>query len=145
MRLHLACARLPSTNDQPGTSASFSGRAVLGTASGVPNRDKQFAESSEHLADFGEDLGSGRHHGLLTSRILTLIICTMNARQRKSPVTDLLRSTIAKSGIPYNQLERATGVKRASIIRFLRGDQSMRLDLAERLMVYFGLEVRKRK
>jgi hypothetical protein len=145
MRLHLACARLPSTNYQPGTSALSSGRAVLGTASGVPNRDKQFAKSSENLADFGEVFGSGRHHGLLISRNLAVIIRTMNARKRKSPVTDLLRSTIAKSGIPYNQLEHATGVKRASIIRFLRGDQSMRLDLAERLMVYFGLEVRKRK
>ena len=69
----------------------------------------------------------------------------MNARQRKSPITDLLKRTIAESGIPYNQLERETGVKRASITRFLRGDQSMRLDLAERLMVYFGREVRKRK
>ena len=69
----------------------------------------------------------------------------MNARQRKSPLTDLLKRSIVESGIPYNQLERATGVKRASIIRFLRGDQSMRLDLAERLMVYFGFEVRKRK
>ena len=69
----------------------------------------------------------------------------MNARQRKSPVTDILRHTIAESGIPYNQLERETGVKRVSIIRFVRGEQSMRLDLAERLMVYFGLEVCKRK
>jgi hypothetical protein len=86
-----------------------------------------------------------QHHRLLISRILNVIIRTMNARQRKSPVTDLLKRSIVESGIPYNQLERATGVKRASIIRFLRGDQSMRLDLAERLMVYFGLEVRKRK
>jgi hypothetical protein len=81
----------------------------------------------------------------LIRQIHTVIIRTMNARQRKSPLTDLLRRTIAASGIPYNQLERETGVKRASIIRFLRGDQSMRLDLAERLMVYLGLEVRKRK
>jgi plasmid maintenance system antidote protein VapI len=72
-------------------------------------------------------------------------IHNMNGCEHKSPITDLLRRTIAKSGIPYNQLERATGVKRASIIRFLRGDQSMRPDLAERLMVHFGLEVRKRK
>ena len=91
------------------------------------------------------DARCDQHHGPLIRRILAVIIRTMNARQRKSPVTDLLRSTIAKSGIPYNQLERATGVKRASIIRFLRGDQSMRLDLAERLMVYFGLEARQQK
>jgi hypothetical protein len=69
----------------------------------------------------------------------------MNARQRKSPVTDLLKRSIVESKIPYNRLEHETGVKRASIIRFLRGDQSMRLDLAERLMVYFDLELRKTK
>jgi hypothetical protein len=80
----------------------------------------------------------------LIRQIHTVIIRIMNARQRKSPVTDLLRRTIAESGIPYNQLEQATGVHRASIMRFLRG-HSMRLDLAERLMVYLGLEVRKRK
>lgn len=83
--------------------------------------------------------------GPLISLILTVIIRTMNAPKRKSPVTDLLRRTIAKSGIPYHQLECETGVKRASILRFMCGDQSMRLDLAERLMVYFDLELRKRK
>jgi hypothetical protein len=104
------------------------------------------------IAQPGDDVGR-RHNltwcdqpdGPLIRQIHTVIIRTMSARQRKTPITDLLKRSIVESGIPYNQLERATGVKRASIIRFLRGDQSMRLDLAERLMVYFGLEVRKRK
>jgi hypothetical protein len=42
-------------------------------------------------------------------------------------------------------LDDGEGSDRSAILRFLRGDQSMRLDLAERLMVYFNLEVRKRK
>ena len=90
------------------------------------------------------DARCDQHHGPLIRRIFAVIIRTMNARQRKSPVTDLLRRTIAESGVSYCQLERKTGVHRASIMRFLRG-HSMRLDLAERLMVYFGLEVQKRK
>jgi plasmid maintenance system antidote protein VapI len=33
-------------------------------------------------------------------------------------------------------------LKRASIMRFLRGEQSLRLDMADRLAAYFGLELR---
>jgi len=38
-------------------------------------------------------------------------------------------------------LERETGVKRASIMRFLRGETSLRLDLADKLAEFFGLEL----
>lgn len=51
---------------------------------------------------------------------------------------------IEESGIAYAELERSTGVKRASIARFMRGDQSLRLDVAEKLAEYFGLEVRRK-
>jgi plasmid maintenance system antidote protein VapI len=60
------------------------------------------------------------------------------------PISDLLRRTIVESGIPYKALERETGVTRASIMRFVRGDQSLRLDMADRLAAYFGLELRER-
>jgi plasmid maintenance system antidote protein VapI len=42
-------------------------------------------------------------------------------------------------------IERATGVKRASIMRFLRGETSLRLDMADRLAAYFGLELRPQR
>jgi plasmid maintenance system antidote protein VapI len=45
----------------------------------------------------------------------------------------------------YLGLERATGVTRASIMRFVRGTQSLRLDLADRLAERFGLQLRPRK
>ncbi len=38
-------------------------------------------------------------------------------------------------------MERETGVARASIMRFVRGSQSLRLDMAERLAAHFGLEL----
>lgn len=67
------------------------------------------------------------------------------AEARKS-MTELLRAVIADSGMAHIAIERATGVKRASIMRFMRGEQSLRLDLADKLAAFFGVEVhRKRK
>lgn len=68
----------------------------------------------------------------------------MDASQSRSPISRLLRRTIVESGVSYNALQKATGVTRASIMRFVRGDQSLRLDMADRLAEYFGLELRKR-
>ena len=73
-----------------------------------------------------------------------MIIITMNAGQSKNPISHLLRRTIAESGVSYNALQRETGVTRASIMRFVRGDQSLRLDMADRLAAYFDLELAKR-
>lgn len=70
----------------------------------------------------------------------------MSKKKRKPPITDLLRKTVAKSGVLLLVLERETGVKRASIMRFIRGQQSLRLDKADALAEYFELElVKKRK
>ena len=52
---------------------------------------------------------------------------------------------IVKSGIAYKALERATGVKRSSIQRFVDGRQSIRLDMADKLAAYFGLMLVERK
>jgi plasmid maintenance system antidote protein VapI len=73
----------------------------------------------------------------------------MNDVNRPAPITDLLRQTISQaveSGrTNYKSLERETGVIRASIMRFVRGSQSLRLDLADALAAYFGLELRTKK
>jgi hypothetical protein len=65
------------------------------------------------------------------------------------PISHLLRRTIAQAiqagQTSYNALERETDVKRASIMRFVRGTQSLRLDKADRLAARFGLELRKSK
>ena len=54
-------------------------------------------------------------------------------------MTDLLRRTIIESGMAMKALERETGVQRLSIVRFVRGEQSLRLDIADKLAGYFGL------
>ena len=64
--------------------------------------------------------------------------------KRKHTMTEMLKAAIAESGISHRALEAATGVKRASIMRFMRGEQSLRLDLADRLAEYFGIECRRK-
>jgi len=68
----------------------------------------------------------------------------MNVSKEIAPISDLLRRTIAESGVSYNALQKGTRVTRASIMRFVRGDQSLRLDMADRLAAYFDLELRKK-
>ncbi len=60
----------------------------------------------------------------------------------KPTMSETLRNAIAKSGIAHIALERATGVKRGSIMRFVRGERSLRLDKADALAQYFGLTLR---
>ena len=74
-----------------------------------------------------------------------MLIHTMNARKFKAPISDVLRRTIAESRISYNALQRETGVTRASIMRFVRGDQSIRFDMADRLAAFFALELTERE
>ena len=65
--------------------------------------------------------------------------------EQPQPITELLRKTIADSGLPLLVIERETGVQRASVMRFLRGNQSLRLDMADKLAAYFELKLVARK
>jgi plasmid maintenance system antidote protein VapI len=60
-------------------------------------------------------------------------------------MTEALRAAIAESELSFQALERETGVKRQSMMRFVDGEQSLRLDVADKLAAYFGLEIVKRK
>lgn len=63
----------------------------------------------------------------------------------KPTMSDVLRNTIQASGKPLLTIEQDTGIDRRSIGRFLRGERSLRLDKADALAEYFGLELRKRE
>jgi plasmid maintenance system antidote protein VapI len=65
--------------------------------------------------------------------------------QQHASLSDVLKPALAESGLAHIALERATGVKRASIMRFLRGETSLRLDKADRLAAFLGLELRARR
>jgi plasmid maintenance system antidote protein VapI len=68
----------------------------------------------------------------------------MSTRKPTSTLTAVIRDAIVESGISYKALSRDAGVARASIQRFVDGRQSIRLDMADRLAAYFGLELIKR-
>ena len=62
-----------------------------------------------------------------------------------STMTTALRQAIADSDLSFHELQRLTGIKRQSLMKFARGEQSLRLDLADELAKFFGFEVVKRK
>lgn len=64
----------------------------------------------------------------------------MPKKSKKLPtMTESLRQAIAESGLTNLALSRESGVPRPSIIRFARGDRTLRLDIADKLATYFGL------
>jgi plasmid maintenance system antidote protein VapI len=65
--------------------------------------------------------------------------------RKQETMSDVLKRAIGESGLAHIAIERATGVQRASIMRFLRGERSLRLDLADKLATYFGLELRPKR
>ena len=71
----------------------------------------------------------------------------MHTEPDPAPISDLLRRTIARAveggKTNYLTLERETGVARASIMRFVRGTQSLHLGVADRLAAHFGLELHR--
>jgi hypothetical protein len=73
----------------------------------------------------------------------------MTDADQRNPISDLLRRTIlaaVEAGrTNYKALERETGVVRASIMRFVKGTQFLRLDMADRLAAFFGLELRPKR
>jgi plasmid maintenance system antidote protein VapI len=67
----------------------------------------------------------------------------MNRRESERTISCILRRAIVESGLSHNALAQATGVTRASILRFVRGDQSLRLDKADLLAAHLGLTLTK--
>lgn len=66
------------------------------------------------------------------------------ANTGKVAMTELLRQALKDAPSLYG-VTKATGVPKASLIRFLRGDQSLRLDMADRLAAHLGIECYRRK
>ena len=65
----------------------------------------------------------------------------MRRKKRYKSLTEALLQEINACDASLRQLERDTGLKRQAIAKFARGEQSLRLDLADLLMDYFDLEV----
>jgi len=56
-------------------------------------------------------------------------------------MTELLREALKRAD-SFRAVERATGVKRQSLMKFARREQSLRLDKADILAEYFGIEMK---
>jgi hypothetical protein len=72
-------------------------------------------------------------------------VCKFYYMKEDAPLTDALRRAITESGRSFKALEKETGVLRQSLMRFIRGEQSLRLDMADRLAVYFGLKLQPKR
>ena len=68
----------------------------------------------------------------------------MPAKRNVATMTEQLRRALAERKESLRAIDRATGVKYPAMIRFLRGEQSLRLDKADALAAYFGIEVRRK-
>jgi transcriptional regulator with XRE-family HTH domain len=63
-------------------------------------------------------------------------------KRPRTPVTTALRQAIAECGLSFLELQNRSGVVRQSLMKFARGERNLRLDLADKLMDFFNLEVR---
>jgi plasmid maintenance system antidote protein VapI len=66
----------------------------------------------------------------------------MTREKSKSTMTELLRQAIIEYG-SFRAIETETGVIRQCLMKFARGEQSLRLDMADRLAAFFGIESRR--
>ena len=60
-------------------------------------------------------------------------------------MTDAIREAIAESELSFQAIERETGVLRQSLMKFAAGEQTLRLDAADKLANFFNIEVRRRR
>jgi len=66
-------------------------------------------------------------------------------KRKKNSITIRLRDAINGSPLSFKALERETGVLRQTLMTFSRSERSLRLDNADKLAEYFGLELTERK
>ncbi len=60
-------------------------------------------------------------------------------------LTNTLRKVFKASGYSFRYVETQTGIKRQSLMKFMKEEQSLRLDKADLLADFFGLELKKKE
>ena len=63
----------------------------------------------------------------------------------KQTITETLRRAVNESELTFLGLEQQTGLTRQSLMKFARGEQSLRLDKADKLAEFFGFEIVRRR
>jgi transcriptional regulator with XRE-family HTH domain len=69
----------------------------------------------------------------------------MSKRKPKPMMTDVLKAAIQESGVSRYRIAKDTGILETSLSRFMAGETSLRLDKADVLAEYLGLDLVKRK
>lgn len=67
-------------------------------------------------------------------------IRTMPRKDTKPTMTSVLRRALHEAE-SIRAVAKATGVQHSSLVRFVNGRQSLRLDMADKLVSYFGVVV----
>jgi plasmid maintenance system antidote protein VapI len=65
----------------------------------------------------------------------------MSKNKKTSTMSDILKQTIERSGLTVYKISKETGVSESSLLRFMREETSLRLDMADRLATFFGLRL----
>jgi ribosome-binding protein aMBF1 (putative translation factor) len=87
---------------------------------------------------------AGRLWGRLTKP--PILVRKIAMSKNKRTMTDVLKAAIEESGVSRYRIAMDTGILQTSLSRFMAGETSLRLDKADVLAEYLGLElVRKRK
>ena len=60
----------------------------------------------------------------------------------EQPITEALKNAITASGLSIKAIHHETGVSRQSMMHFVRGTRTLRLDIADKLAAYFELDLR---
>ena len=63
---------------------------------------------------------------------------------REKTMTDALKNAVRASGQSLYATAKATGLNEDSLSRFMRGRQSLRLDLADKLAAHLKIEIRRK-
>jgi hypothetical protein len=69
----------------------------------------------------------------------------MSKSKPRSTMTDVLKTAIEESGLTLYRIAKETGIVGTSLLRSMQGETSLRLDKADVLAEYLGLELTKRK
>jgi hypothetical protein len=69
----------------------------------------------------------------------------MSKSKPKPTMTGALKQAIQESGLTLYRIAKDTGIVGTSLLRFMQGETSLRLDKADVLADYLGLELTKRK
>jgi len=95
--------------------------------------------------DFWWTTGKARRTHL-TMQCMACNIYYMPPRQKTyDTMTEAILESMAESELSFKSIERETGVLRQSLMKFAAGEQTIRLDAADKLAAFFGLEITRRK